>query len=80
MTRRVIVRPEAEADITDAALWYDSREPGLGLELTSEVRSAIARATTNPESFRRVRLNPMVRRVLTRRFPYRVSLLFGLMQ
>ena len=72
MNRRLIIRPEAEVDITDAALWYDEREPGLGRELISEVQSAIARALTNPESFTRVRLNPVVRRVLTRRFPYRV--------
>ena len=72
MSRRVIVRPEAEADITDAAVWYDSREPGLGLELISEVHSAITRALKNPESFTRVRRNPTVRRVLTRRFPYRI--------
>ena len=49
-----------------------SRARGLGLELISEVQSAIARAIKNPESFTRVRLNPVVRRVLTRRFPYRV--------
>jgi hypothetical protein len=45
----------AEADITDAALWYDGRERGLGLELISEVRSAIARALKNPESFTHLR-------------------------
>ena len=72
MNRHLIVRPEAEADITDAVVWYDSREPGLGLELLSDVNSAIARALKNPESFTRVRRNPEVRRVLTRRFPYRV--------
>ena len=33
MNRRLIIRPEAEVDLTDAAGWYDSREPGLGLEL-----------------------------------------------
>ena len=60
MNRRLIVRPEAEADITDGALWYDSHEPGLGLELISEVQSAIVRALTNPESFTRVRSNPVV--------------------
>ncbi len=27
MNRRLIIRPEAEADITDTAVWYDSREP-----------------------------------------------------
>ena len=72
MNRRLIIRPEAEADLTDAAVWYDNREPGLGLELLSEVHSAIARALKNPESFTRVRRNPTIRRVLTRRFPYRV--------
>jgi toxin ParE1/3/4 len=72
MKRRLIVRPEAEADITDAAMWYDSRELGLGLEFISEVHSAIARALKNPDSFTRVRRNPTVRRVLTRRFPYRL--------
>ena len=72
MNRRLIVRPEAEADITDAALWYDSREQGLGVELITEVHSGIARALKNPESFTRVRRNPTVRRVLIRRFPYRV--------
>lgn len=72
MKRRLIIRPEAEADLTEAAVWYDSRELGLGSELISEVHSAIGRALENPESFTHVRRNPMVRRVLTRRFPYRV--------
>jgi hypothetical protein len=69
MNRRIIVRPEAEADITNGALWYESRESGLGLELISEVHLAIARALRNPESFTCVRRNPRVRRVLIRRFP-----------
>ena len=72
MNRRLIVRPEAEADITNGAVWYESQESGLGLELISEVQSAIARVLKYPESFTRVRRNPTVRRVLTRRFPYRI--------
>ena len=72
MNRRLIIRPEAEADLTDAALWYDVRDPALGLEFISEVHSAIARALKNPKSFTRLRQSPTVRRVLTRRFPYRV--------
>jgi plasmid stabilization system protein ParE len=72
MNRRLIVRPEAEADITNGAVWYESRESGLGLELISDVHSAIARALKNPDSFTCVRRNPTVRRVLTRRFPFRI--------
>jgi hypothetical protein len=44
---------EEEADITDAAVWYESRASGFGLELLSEVNSAIARAeslTCSPKS------------------------------
>ena len=48
MSRRLIVRYEAEADITEAALWYEQQEAGLGLELTLEVRAAIKRAVERP--------------------------------
>jgi toxin ParE1/3/4 len=72
MIRRLIVRPEAEADITEAAVWYESRESGHGLEVTSEIQTAIGRALKDPEIFPRLRENPHVRRVLARRFPYRV--------
>lgn len=57
MNRLLIVRPEAEADIADATVWYENRASGFGLELLSEVKSAIARALENPESFTRVRRN-----------------------
>ena len=72
MSRRLIVRPEAEADITEAALWYEEREAGLGLELTLEVRAAIRRALQNPLDYLLLRQRPEVRRVLARRFPYRI--------
>ena len=72
MSRRLIVRPEAEADITEAALWYEDREAGLGLELTSEIGAAIERAIENPLIHLQLRRRPEVRRVLARRFPYRV--------
>jgi toxin ParE1/3/4 len=72
MSRRLIVRPEAEADITDAAIWYESRESGLGLDLISKIQAAIERALNDPEIFPRLRENPPVRRVLARRFAYRV--------
>jgi len=72
MSRRLIIRPEAEADLTDGTAWYESRESGLGLEFLEEAHSGIARALENPESFTRVRRIPTVRRVLIRRFPYRV--------
>jgi plasmid stabilization system protein ParE len=74
MTRplRVIIRIEAEVDITDAAIWYHTQQSGLGNDFLAEVESAIARAAENPFRFPCLRLKPEVRRVLTDRFPYRV--------
>lgn len=69
---RLVVRPEAEADLTEATSWYEEREPGLGLELLIDVGSAMRRAMENPLLYRLFRLEPEVRRVLARRFPYRI--------
>jgi plasmid stabilization system protein ParE len=69
---RIIIRIEAEVDITDAAIWYHARKPGLGDDFLAEVESAIASAAANPFRYPCLRRKPDVRRVLTRRFPYRV--------
>lgn len=71
MSLNLIVRPEAEEDILNAALWYEAREAGLGLEVTAEIRTAVDRALENPLAYLRIRKHPHVRRVLARRFPYR---------
>ncbi|MFA5057945.1 MAG: type II toxin-antitoxin system RelE/ParE family toxin [Opitutaceae bacterium] len=72
MSRRLLVRPEAEADITAAALWYEERVPGLGAEFVGEIRTAIERAQQQPLAQVRLRRQPEVRRILARRFPYRI--------
>lgn len=69
---RVITRAEAESDITEAAVWYERRKPGLGHDFLDEIDSAIASAAANPYRYPCLRRRPEVRRVLTRRFPYRV--------
>ena len=72
MSHRLIVRAEAEADIAGAALWYDEREAGRGLELTAEIRLAVQRAVERPLSQICLRKSPEVHRILTHRFPYRI--------
>jgi len=72
MTLRLIIRHEAEVDITDAAIWYQNQRPGLGQQFVDEVHAAINSALENPRQFRRLRRKPNVRRVLLKRFPYRV--------
>jgi hypothetical protein len=40
--------PEAEAELTGAIEWYETREPGLGLDFATEVHAAIERALAFP--------------------------------
>ena len=69
MTSRLVVRADAEADILDAALWYEQRAPGLGTEFLLAVDGTLAEVARLPERF------PVVyresRRALLRRFPLR---------
>ena len=37
MNWRVVVRPEVERDVSQAADWYDSKQGGLGAEFREEV-------------------------------------------
>ena len=72
MTHRIIVRKEAEDDLLEGALWYEGLEDGLGKDFLAEVRAAIERTSENPLLYPSLRSNPDVRRVLTRRFKYRI--------
>jgi plasmid stabilization system protein ParE len=72
MSRRLIIRPSAEVDIRDAIHWYDKKESGLGWQFVEEVHRSIQRALGNPTAYRLMRRQPQVRRILTRRFPYRI--------
>ena len=69
---RIVVRSKAEADVEKAADWYRREDPTRAREFLAEVRSAIARAAANPDLHQRLRKKPEVRRVLTKRLPYRV--------
>ena len=68
--RLIIVRPAAEADLLAAKQWYEERRPGLGAELLEAVDRAMneleERAEKYPVYYRQFR------RVLLRRFPYKV--------
>ncbi len=68
----VIFRPHAVEDVIEAAAWYEAHAPGLGEQLIDEILTATHCAQENPELFRIVRREGNVRRVLTKRFPYRI--------
>jgi toxin ParE1/3/4 len=64
----VTLHPDADAEITDAARYYESREPGLGSDLLGEVEQALDQILTNPEASQKI--GRRVRRKTLWRFPY----------
>ena len=70
MNWRVTIRPNAEADLHEAHAWYESQRAGLGDELLDEIRHAVQRLETDPEH--RPFYYRDFRRLLTRRFPYKL--------
>ncbi len=70
MTRRVIIRPEAETDIAQAFSWYESRVSGLGSEFLRVLDATFNSILRNHDVYPEVHRN--VRRALTRKFPFAV--------
>jgi plasmid stabilization system protein ParE len=68
MTARLVVRAAAEADVLEAALWYEQRSPGLGTEFLRAVDVALAEVARMPERYPFVR--GVARRAHLRRFAY----------
>lgn len=50
MTRQLIIRPEAEADIAQAFDWYEARVAGLGSEFLLVLDAALSSILRNPSS------------------------------
>jgi plasmid stabilization system protein ParE len=65
---RLIIRPEAEADLTEAYAWYESQLTGLGAEFLLVVEAPLAAIQRNPRQYQVI--HRRVRRALTRRFPF----------
>jgi hypothetical protein len=61
------LHPDADAEVNEAARYYESREPGLG-DLVGEVERALDQILTNPEASQRI--GRRVRRKSLWRFPY----------
>ncbi len=67
MTKPVLIRPEAQLDLEDAAHWYNRQRGGLGYEFLDEVVRGFASISVNSLSYPIVHKN--IRRSLLRRFP-----------
>ena len=59
--------PKAEAELVEAARYYEIQQTGLGKRFVSSVQEALAKIGEQPETYRV--LDGNVRRCLTRIFP-----------
>ena len=66
------IRPNALADIEEAAIWYEEHEAGLGSDFVKTILESIDSLLVNPllHPLRDRRRN--VRWILANRFPYRI--------
>ena len=67
---RLIIEPEAEADIADAYDWYEKQRPGLGSDFELCLEDSLQRIQQNHRLFSKIHRN--VRRILIHRFPYSI--------
>jgi plasmid stabilization system protein ParE len=70
---RLVIRPEAEADLSEAFDWYEAQRIGLGKELLSEVGSTLDRIRDGTDRYAKVFRD--VRHAPVRRFPYSIYFL-----
>lgn len=68
MNRRLIIRPAAEQDLSEARDWYEAQRPGLGDEFLTAVDSRFEHIMDFPESYAVVYRG--VRAAGLHRFPY----------
>ena len=74
MIRPLIIRPEAEGDLTEGFDWYEQRRSGLGDAFLEEINTRLRRIAENPLRHAIVYRN--ARQALIRRFPYKILYLF----
>jgi plasmid stabilization system protein ParE len=67
---RVVIDPDALAELDEAAEFYEAREAGLGEAFVEEVTAAIGRALAHPSAF--AVMSPRAHRAPVHRFPYGV--------
>jgi plasmid stabilization system protein ParE len=70
MVYDLIIRPEAEKDLSEIFLWYEDKRVGLGFDFLLQVDAGLRYISKNPMTneiiYKSVRIH------LTKRFPYKI--------
>ena len=69
---KLIIAPEAEAELAEAAAWYEERRAGLGVQLVADIDRAFEAILESPLVYPPWNAGPAHRRYVVRRFPYLV--------
>src|SRR5262245_31424579 len=72
MSYQLFVRPEVEADIAEAAAWYEQHEESLGTDFIRTVRNAMRQLPHNPLLYRLRHRRLGIRWFYPPRYPYRI--------
>ena len=72
MSFRLVIRPEVDADLREAELWYEKQRPGLGADFLRAVHKAMAILPENPFRHPVRDRRYQVRWSYPRPFPYRI--------
>ena len=70
MKWRVVIRPRAESDLREARDWYENERSALGEEFLVQTATTIDLLARDPELYPEYYRG--FRRVLMRRFPYKI--------
>ncbi|MBS3950316.1 MAG: type II toxin-antitoxin system RelE/ParE family toxin [Peptococcaceae bacterium] len=70
MIYEIRFRPEAENDIEDASVWYESQRQGLGHFFLNEVEKSLAVISENPLLYPVIYRN--TRRAVIHKFPFAI--------
>jgi hypothetical protein len=67
---RVVSHPEADQELEAAALWYETRQSGLGDDFLDEFERTLRRIVIAPERWRKIQGDN--RKLNFHRFPYAI--------
>lgn len=68
MNYKVLFSREAEEDLFETYIWYETQKPNLGEEFLAEIEKSTKTLANNPESYR-IRYRKKVRAFVVDRFP-----------
>jgi len=70
LKRRIVVRPEARVELSEAAAWYRSKSSVVAGNFKAVIRQTVAHISEHPASFPET--VDGIRRALTPHFPYAI--------